>query len=371
MIEELTLLNPGPAGTSAAVRQALLRGDLCHREPEFAELQERIRAALPRCLNLGSTHETILLTGSGTAAMEMAVIGSVRAGRQILLVRNGVYGDRLVRIAEAHGIETLVIDGPWTAPADPQRVDDMLRRHPRIDAVGCVQHETTTGLLNPVEPIGEIASRHEVVLVVDAISATAIESPDLVKVGGDIICGTANKGLHSVPGISFLLISRDKGIERITSTPRRSVYLDPATHLTAQAARSVPFTPAVQAHYALEEAILELEACGGYQARVQQYRERAALVRAGFERNGLPILIDEPDRASSVTTLRLPPGISYPALHDEMKRHGYVIYAGLGKFAADYFRIATMGEIPDGRLAGVERALAESLSRASAARGKK
>lgn len=361
MIQELTLLNPGPAGTSLRVRQAMLRGDLCHREPEFAELQERIRTALTRSLNLAHTHTALLLTGSGTAAMEMAVINSVRAGRKLLVVRNGVYGDRFVQIAAAHGVETAVIDESWTRPADPSLIRETLQRDSQIDAVACVHHETTTGLINPVGQIGEIVREHEAVFVVDAISSTAIEGPDLATVNADIICGTANKGLHGVPGVSFLLISVSKGVDRIASVPRRGYLLHAQAHLAAQQAGSTLFTPAVQACYALDEAIIEYEAAGGYSSRVRQYRERADTVRAGFVRNDLEILVDAPFRANSVTALRLPQGVAYPALHDEMKRRGYVIYAGLGTLAASHFRIATMGEIPTDRLVGIEPALGDSL----------
>jgi 2-aminoethylphosphonate-pyruvate transaminase len=361
MDDELTLLNPGPAGTSARVRAALLRGDLCHREPEFTALLERITTALPRCLNLAGTHEAVLVTGSGTAAMEMAVIGAVRPGRALLVVRNGAYGDRFVQIAAAHEIETVVIDGPWTVPADPGAVLDALRANPRIDAVACVQHETTTGLLNPVGPIGEIVAEREAVFVIDAISGAAIEPPDLRDAGGDVICGTANKGLHAIPGVSFLLLSRAKGIDRILAAPRRSVYLDAAALLAGQRGGQVPFTPAVQACYAIDEAICEYEEAGGYASRARMYRERATLVRAGFARNGLAILVDEPYRSSSVTAIQLPGGVSYRALHDELKRRGYVIYAGLGQVAETHFRIATMGDIPAGRLAQLEAVMRESL----------
>src|SRR5688572_21276597 len=104
MEETLILLNPGPACTSPRVKAALLRGDLCHREPEFTDLLGGIREKLPRSLNLSGTHQPILVTGSGTAAMEMAVISSVRAGRAVLVVNNGVYGERMLKIAKAHGI---------------------------------------------------------------------------------------------------------------------------------------------------------------------------------------------------------------------------------------------------------------------------
>lgn len=369
MDEELILLNPGPACTSQAVKNALLRGDLCHREPEFTDLLSSLRAAIPRTVNLEKTHESILITGSGTAAMEAAVISAVRQDRAILVVNNGVYGDRLAKIARANGITAHEVspagDGlaRWTTPIDPEAVRSALREHPDIDAVAVVHHETTTGMINPIKAIGEVVAETDAVFVIDSISGTGNEDQDLAEVQGDILCGSANKGLHGLPGLSFLLCS-DKGISRLSEVPARSLYLHAASYLGAQRKGEVPFTPAVQGCYALDEAIKEYEAAGGFAARTRLYRERAELVRSDFNRLGLRILVDEPYRGNSVTTLRLPDGVSYERLHDELKSRGYVIYAGQGGLSAEHFRLCTIGEIPWHRLEQLGDALEQSIKAA-------
>lgn len=342
--EPLVLLNPGPSCTSERVRGALQRGDMCHREIEFTEVLHSIRNALPRALCVPDTHEAILVTGSGTSAMEMAVISSVREGRSILVVDNGVYGDRLGKIARAHGINAYTVSADWMTPVDPADVERTLAEHDDIDAVACVHHETTTGLINPIKQIGEIVARTDACFVIDAISGTAIEDQDLGEVHGDIICGTANKGLHGLPGMSFVLVSQ-KGITRLEDAPIRSLYLNAATYLTAQRKGDVPFTPAVQVCFAFDEAIKEYEEAGGFAARTAIYRERAALVRKGFENLGLRMQIDERHRSNTVNLLHLPDGITYDQLHDALKDEGFVIYAGQGRLAAEYFRICTMGDL--------------------------
>ena len=342
--QPLVLLNPGPSCTSEGVRAALQRGDMCHREAEFSEVLHSIRDSLPRALNVGDTHEAILVTGSGTSAMEMAVISSVREGRSILIIDNGVYGDRLGKIAKANGIATHAVTSDWTTPANPAEVERVLAAHPDIDAVACVHHETTTGLINPIKQIGDIVARTEACFVIDAISGTAIEDQDLGEVGADIICGTANKGLHGLPGMSFILVSA-KAIERLESVPTRSLYLNAATYLNSQRKGDVPFTPAVQICFAFDQAIKEYEAAGGFAARTATYRERAALVRKGFANMGLRMIIDEPYRSNTVNLLHLPDGVTYDELHDALKDEGFVIYAGQGKLAQEYFRVCTMGEL--------------------------
>ena len=363
----LVLLNPGPACTSDRVRAALGRGDWCHREPEFSELLGSIRSGLTRVLNVADTHEAIVVTGSGTSAMEMAVISAVRAGRSILVVRNGVYGDRLARIAEVNGITVHSVAGEWTQPADPEAVRAALAAHPDVDAVAVVQHETTTGMINPVGAIGRVAREAGVLMVVDAISATAIEDEGHEDLNADIICGTANKGLHGLPGISFILCSH-KGIERLQEVPVRSLYLNADTYLTGQRKGDVPFTPAVQVCFALDEAIKELEERGGVAARVAEYQARAALVRAGFERLGLEILIPAEHRSNSISMVYLPEGITYPELHDALKDEGFVIYAGQGDLAKTFFRVSTMGELPLPTLERFLTALETSISKIRAGR---
>lgn len=111
----------------------------------------------------------------------------------------------------------------------------------------------------------------------------------------------------------------------------------------------------------MDEALREYFEAGGFKARTKLYRERAALVRAGFERLGLKILVAPQLRSNSVTMLHLPDALPYDRLHDELKARGYVIYAGQGHLSSRFFRICTMGEIPWHRLEGLEVALAQSI----------
>ncbi len=347
---ELVLLNPGPANTSERVRQALRRGDLCHREPEFGELLTSIRVGLVEALNVPDSHEAVVITGSGTAAVEMALLSSVRPGRAVLLLSNGTYAERVGRMCSAHGFAAYELVERWDRPIDPAMVAASLARHPEIDVVACVFHETGMGLVNPVREIGTVVAASGALFLVDAISATGHEEPDLPEIQADLICGTANKGLHGLPGASFVLVSRGRGVSRIQEVPVRAPYFDMAAHLEAQRDGDVLYTPAVQVYYALDEAIREFRDQGGHPARAADYRARAALPRAGSERLGLEILVAEPHRSNSVTAVRLPNGVAYRDLHDELKRRGFVIYAGQGSFASGCFRVCNMGHLSMGTL---------------------
>ena len=355
------LLTPGPVTTTPRVRAALLRGDLCHREPEFTALLGALRSGLVAALGLAASHEAVLLTGSGTAVMEAAVTSLVRPGRAALIVNNGVYGGRLVAIARAYGIRVHEVIAGWTEPVDPAAVAAVLRRHPDVDVVCCTQHETTTGLLNPVAEISAVVAGSEACFVVDGISALGAEQPPAGSIGADAICGTANKALHGQPGISFVLLSA-AGRQRVTEVPPRGLYLALATYLETERAGLVPFTPAIPACYALHEALAEFTEEGGFAARSGSYARRARQLRAGLAEAGLEPLVAVAHRASSVTAFPVPSDLGYQELHDRLKRRGFVVYGAQGPLAGSVFRVAVMGALPDGSIGEFTDAVADVLA---------
>src|ERR671923_656913 len=175
------LLNPGPVNVSPRVAQALLRGDLCHREREFGALQSRIRELLSHAFAPHGDYTAVLLTGSGTAALEAAVASSLLPRRKMLVINNGVYGARMAQMASIHGFDVVELTFPWTSPPDLGQIDRALREDSAIEVVCLVHHETTTGLLNPIAAIGETVAQHGRVLLVDSISGLGGEEIDLAR----------------------------------------------------------------------------------------------------------------------------------------------------------------------------------------------
>jgi 2-aminoethylphosphonate-pyruvate transaminase len=275
--------------------------------------------------------------------MEAAVSASTRPGGRLLVCRNGVYGDRLAVMAARCGLEHDVLERPWTEPIEARDVADRLASDPRIEAVALVHHETTTGLLNPVAEIAEAAARQGRIVVLDAISSLGGEELELEGSGVAMVACTANKCLHGLPGVAFVLLS-PAGAERARAAARRSVYLDLGAYLEAAARGTVPFTPAIPATYALEAAVDELLEEGA-ETRRRAYRERVALLDRELERLGLEQLLPPGLRSSSIRSVRLPAGVSFADLHDPLRDDGYIIYAGQGELADAIFRIATLGNV--------------------------
>lgn len=356
---EWILLNPGPANTSPRVRQALLTPDLCHREPEFFDVMRECRARLVRAAGAEGAFDAVLFTGSGTAAVEATLASVVEEGRALLIVANGVYGDRMLRIARAYRIPAEVLSYDATTAVAPADVARSLREHPEVSHVAVVHHETTTGLLNPVEAVAAVAAAAGRRVIVDAMSSLFGEPLDVTSEGVDFVTASANKCLQGIPGVSFVL-ARRTALEALRGRPPRSVYLDLFNHWATQEQDNTPFTPAVQVLHAMREALVELEE-EGVASRIARYGENCRVLRHGMAALGFEILVPEGARSRILTTFRLTPGLEYDALHDAMKRRGYIIYAGQGAIRTYAFRVSNMGTLTPKDLQAVVAAFAECV----------
>ncbi|MBI3073343.1 MAG: aminotransferase class V-fold PLP-dependent enzyme [Deltaproteobacteria bacterium] len=361
------LLNPGPVVTTDRVKAAMSGPDLCHREVEFSDLLARIRAKLLKALACEATHTVAVLTGSGTAAVEAAVSSSVSAGRKIGVLVNGVYGERICEMAKAHGIETVELRQPWGEPIDLARAEAIVA-DAGVEVVAMVHHETTTGLLNPVRAVGSMCARHGKKFLVDAISSMAGEDLDLERDHVDFVVGTANKCFHGLPGLSFAWIRKSE-MARISAAPKRSLYFHLPTYITQQDKGDVPFTPAVQVAYALEAALDEL-LTEGVTNRIARYKARATEVRRACDELGLGQMLAPEHRSNTITTIYLPEGVTYAALHDHLKAAGFIIYAGQGALSKTIFRIANMGELTSGDMARLVGELTKALAAIRGGKGK-
>jgi 2-aminoethylphosphonate-pyruvate transaminase len=351
----MILLNPGPVNVSPRVTAALARGDLCHREPEAYELLARVRERLVRAFAPRGGFTPVLVTGSGTAALEMAVTSVTSPAGRLVVAANGVYGERIAAMAAAARLPHTVVEGEWTAPPDLARVEAAVRE-PGVEAVAVVHHETTTGLVNPVAAVGAIARRHGKLLLVDSVSGLAGDALDLDAAGVDLVAGTANKCIQGLPGMAFVLV-RTSVLERLSTYPPRSVYLALSTY----AKSPMPFTPAVQAAYAFDEALAELLE-EGVDARIARYAHAAAQLRTGFADLGLELVLPPALRSNSITALRLPSGRTYATLHDGLRARGFVVYEGQGRLARELFRVANMGHLTSDDFARFLVALGEVLA---------
>ncbi len=343
----MVLLNPGPVNVSDRVRQALLRPDICHRESEFTELLHGIQAKLLRAFVPGAEQDyaAVLITGSGTAAVESALMSSIPHGKRMLIINNGVYGERLSQMVGLHRLGVSELKWDWTVKPDPERLRLALRQHPEAHGVAMVHHETTTGLLNPVKDIAEVVDSQNRVFIVDAVSALGGETVDIAGTHIYMVAGTAGKCIQGFPGVSFVLV-RKGFLERMRAYPKRSWYLHLTHYVDDQGQGTVPFTPAVQVYYAFDEALNELLE-EGVAKRIQRYKKMASLIRERMAKIGIKPLLTPERQSHTITAYYLPEGLTYQTLHRRLKSEGYVIYAGQGNLENKIFRVANMGALTE------------------------
>jgi 2-aminoethylphosphonate-pyruvate transaminase len=257
------LLNPGPVNLTERVRHSLLQPDLCHRESEFFDLQDEARQRLLTSYALDpATWCAVLMTASGTGAVESMVAALVPAAGRVLVVENGVYGERIAQICAQYHIAHERIVGDWMEAPQLDAIAarlDAASPDSRFSHIAIVHHETTTGRLNDLEPIGAICRARAVGLIVDAVSSFGAEALNFADDCLMAVAGTANKCLHGVPGVSFVVVRR-AALARAAS---RTYYLDLGRLARLQDERGTPFTPAVHAYYGLVEALREFSELGG------------------------------------------------------------------------------------------------------------
>ena len=339
------LLNPGPVSLSEAVRKAAVSADLCHREPEYFRLQSHLRAELLAVYGCAADDWTaVLLGGSGTTALEAMLTTLPARDARLLVLENGVYGERIARIAEIHAIAHEALQFGWTEAIDFERVEQSLAEG-AFTHVAAVHHETTTGRLNDVGRLARLCEAHGAELLLDAVSSFGAENIPFDSPALAACAATANKCLHGIPGLCFV-VSRRSALVQCASPPR-SLYLDLSLWAARQDQESTPFTPPVNGLLALDRALEELRAQGGWHARHARYTRLAGRVRRGLAARGVETMLAAEATSCVLVSYRIPEGMTYDEIHDGLKQWGFVIYAGQGDLAAQLFRISTMGDITD------------------------
>ena len=216
---------PGPLTTSLSVEQAMIH-DAGSWHFEFNAIVRRVRESLLKLAELtaGEDLEAILMQGSGTFGVE-SVIGSVNPPQgRLLVLANGAYGERIAKIAAHLRIDHCVLRTEENTVPEPQQVESLLREDPAITHVALVHCETTTGILNPLEPIGTLVQRYHRCFIVDAMSSFGAIPIDPRMAGIDYLVSSANKCIEGVPSFSFVIARRTS--LQATTGYARSLSLD-------------------------------------------------------------------------------------------------------------------------------------------------
>ncbi|HLL23607.1 MAG TPA: aminotransferase class V-fold PLP-dependent enzyme [Kofleriaceae bacterium] len=364
------LLNPGPVNTTATVKSALVHYDVCHRDPTFSELMVSLTNKLRRIYRGTPHHTVVALTGSGTAAMESALVSTVPTGpgaKKLLIIDNGAFGARLAEVATVHEMDFIHLRYDWGQQVNVEDVEHALAVYPDIAVVAMIHHETSVGLLNPVREIGALCKKHDALLIVDAVSSLGAEDIDVVRDNIDICYGSANKCLHAVSGASFMCVS-PRVWARIEKLKPRAYYLDLRRYRKyMDELAQTPFTPAVSVYFALDAACSEFLA-DGHEARFEMYKARNKRLRDGLSALGMPSYTGTGNESNCIVTCRLPEGVAFDALYDAVKERGIIVYGCKGVLADRYMQIANMGDLSIASIEHFLDVMGQEIARLRAAR---
>jgi aspartate aminotransferase-like enzyme len=337
------LMTAGPTPLPPAVSQVMAEPVTYHRAPAFVEVYERVLGRLPTVFQTGN--DVLSFAASGSGAMESAVANLVVPGEPALVASCGKFGQRWAELCDAFGAATTHLEFEWGEKVDPERIGEALATLERpAQALFTTQSESSTGVVNDVRALAQVARAHNTILVVDAISGLGAVDLPQDEWGVDVVIAGSQKSLMTPPGLAFASAS-ERALAAAAEKPGRRYYFDWARTVDGQREQPAnsPFTPAVTLWRALDVA-LELIFEEGLEAVFERHAILARATRAGIEAIGLERFgPDDPD-ANVITTARLPDSIDGAAVPKLMRdRLGITISGGQGRLKGKIARIAHCG----------------------------
>lgn len=346
MQDKLTLMIPGPTPVPETVLKAFGRHPIGHRSSEFQAIVRRTTEKL-KWLHQTSS-DVLVITGSGTAAMEAGIINTLCRDDRVLCGNNGKFGERWVKLSRAYGLRVDEIRAEWGQPLDPESFRAALEADTSktIRAVILTHSETSTGVINDLEAIAAHARAHGTALTIaDCVTSLGACDVPMDEWGLDVVGSGSQKGYMMPPGLGFVAMSLRAwaGYERC-DLPR--FYLNLGPYRKTAAKDSNPFTPAVNLYFALDEALSIMQSQGLEAIFARHARHRAA-AQAGMRAIGLPLFAAEGHGSPAITAVA-PEGTDAEAMRKAVKdRYDILLAGGQGHLKGKVFRIGHLGFVCD------------------------
>ena len=324
--------------------------DVGSRDYEFIQAVKEIRSELLRLAHVTKEdgYESVLVQGSGTFGIE-SVISSVVAKADVLLILvNGAYGERIVKMAVIHQLNHQVIRFSEDEIVSAEATDVFLQAHSEVTHIACIHSETTTGLFNPISEIGAVCKKHNKIFIVDAMSSFGGVEMDMKEMEIDFLVSSSNKCIEGVPGFAFAICKKTE-LEKAKGQAR-SLSLDLYEQWAGlEGSGQFRFTPPTLSIMAFRQALQELNEEGGVPAREKRYKTNKSVLDKGMAALGFKQYLRPNIQGHIITSFLYPdnPAFNFERFYQKLNERGLIIYPGkLGK--TDAFRIGNIGQIfPD------------------------
>lgn len=352
------LVTPGPMMAPPEALLELARPVIHHRTPETKALMSAALDGLKKVLV--TKNDVVILTSSGTGAMEAAVANFVGRQDKAIVLTAGKFGERWVDLCRAYGAETIVVEEPYGKAIPPERAAAALKEHPDCTAVYCTLSETSTGVAHDIEAIGKIVARTEALFAVDGISGVGAVECRTDDWHIDLLAVGSQKALMLPPGLAFLSVSgkAKQRLERGDAAP--AFYFDLKKALKSAAEADTPFTPAHTLVAALVVCLQQILEDGIEQV----WRRTATLSRsmsAAAQALGVQTLAERP--AAGLTAFVAPAGVDASRWSKLLEsKYGLKVAGGQGSLKGKIIRIAHMGYMDAIDVVGIVAALEWSLA---------
>jgi aspartate aminotransferase-like enzyme len=357
---EQNLRTPGPTPLPDDVREAQAQQMINHRGPEFAEMLRETAAGIGELI--GSSGEILLLTGSGSGAMEAAIVNTLSPGDRVLAVTIGSFGDRFAKIAGAFGASVDRLESEWGQPADPEALRARLLDAEPYRAVLITHNETSTGVANPLAELAAVAraAPGDPLLLVDGISGLGAMPFEADAWGVDLVVSASQKAWMASPGIAIAALG-DRAVAAAESARMPRAYWDFGEARAWAAKGQTPWTPAISVLFGLRVGVRRLRQ-EGRERTWARHAAVAAGVAAGVARLDLELVASPEHRSPTVTAAWLPDGVEWAILNARLLERGLVLAGGQGHWTGKILRFGHMGEISIHEMADGLEVLGETLT---------
>lgn len=352
------LLAPGPVPVPNAVLKRMSEKVLHHRTPEFEKLLIESWDGLKQVFR---TQQSVqIIAGTGTAAMEAAVVNSLSVGEEALVIVSGKFGERFAEICERYGVIAHRLNVPWGQAASEAKLQEALRKIKNVRAVFTQACETSTATVHSIRQISQIVRKEapQALLVVDAITAVGCMPLPMDEWEIDVMIGGSQKAFMIPTGLSFIAMSERAWLAQARSTIPK-FYLDLAAEKKANSKKETHFSTPTPLVVGLNAVLQQMQKVG-----IEQVIKRCELL-AGFtrtygERLGLGVYSESP--SSSVTALSTPESVDSAKLRDWLeKEKNITIMGGQDQLKGKIIRVGHMGDVKNDDMFALLAALKEYL----------
>ncbi|HDQ14037.1 MAG TPA: alanine--glyoxylate aminotransferase family protein [Sediminispirochaeta sp.] len=337
-------MGPGPSYIHPNVYEALSKPTLGHLDPYFVQIMDGIKAQLQELFNT-KNQLSLPISGTGSAGMEAVFVNLVEKGDPVLILINGVFGQRMKDVASRLGADVDALEFTWGQPVDLARVKEQLGKR-SYKIVAMVHAETSTGVRNPAEGLGELLKDNDALYLLDTVTSLGGIEVSIDKWGVDAVYSGTQKCLSCPPGLSPASFS-SRAVEKLSGrkTPVPNWYLDMSmiTKYWGGSKRAYHHTAPINMNYALYQALKNILDEGPEKVFQRHQRVHERLV-AGLEELGVKMVVDPAHRLPMLNAIYIPDGVEDAEGRKKLReKHKIEIGGGLGDFAGKVWRVGIMG----------------------------